>query len=316
MAYANVSSTTTPHQKTILDALKTAAEAEGWATIENAYADGTYTRYVFESPDADFYAVFWYHTSGATGSTSTTNSLYATVCEEYSVSTRKLKRPAMHLSTATACASASDTSVGTTEYTLADTITTFGFREIISSSNAWASSQPCYINVFSDWITVSARRRSTDNPGTLFVGKFTALIANASTNDPKRFIAGTLGTSGAVPNLNGTYYRGSCGATRSAMNGGKAAHDWRLHLVDYGSAYADFSPGNVAAFDMYQNGVIFHPIVIVTSNNIVRDVYGFLRGRLPRTVGSNGTGAFGDTFEVDGTTYIAGSPWGHWVQKG
>jgi hypothetical protein len=104
MAYEIVTSfvaSATPYQKQLIMRLKVVAEAAGWTTIEDAYSDGTYTRYVFRSPDSSFYSTWFYHNTGCTGSTTTgaistpTNGLGYLVSEGYNVGTHNFIRPAV-----------------------------------------------------------------------------------------------------------------------------------------------------------------------------------------------------------------------------
>jgi hypothetical protein len=129
MAYSNITIATPSQWKPLMMAgVKTLVEANGWTTVENAYNDGTYTRWAFTPASGAFTVVFFTFTASL--NTLTYNltqfnnasvypaQLYMTVCESYNATTHLLTRP---LLARTSLASAADHSAGYSIYHLRST---------------------------------------------------------------------------------------------------------------------------------------------------------------------------------------------------
>ena len=314
MAYTLNVSTTTPHQKTILDAVKTTAEslANPWTSVyAPSYNDGTRTRYVFKSPGTDpadsFYVVFWYHNTGATTTTAgiNGNGLFVTVCEDYNATTHELTKPAV-FGNAT-CATGND-GINGGPYSLADTITNCGWIGARSSTGYWTSGKTAHISVFSDGIAMTVDAGSTTSSCVLYAGKFTSLIKDADTLDTRRFAAVALGAANNYSGgSSGSWHYGIGGATRSARNAGKAAHSWALAASPFHTFTSPDNPAIATAEDSLQDGPVFSPVVLSRVGRATDGyLFGGLRARLPHVAiyGSN-AGTYGDTFDISGDDYIS-----------
>ena len=332
MAYASyvppttVTSVVTSVQNQVLSAMSTSVVSAGWSVIENGYSDGTYTRYVFRSPAADFHAVFFfsnttYNTNGnnnyssstvLTAIPSTSAFLGFTVCEGYNATTHNLIRPAVCTTNIVAC-STTDDSAGSGEISLASTVTNYGaiFQTPGASSSWRTGSGTWYFNILTDSLSLMFDQLVSTSPtqlsasGSLHAGKATSIVTNASTNDAYPYYATNLQT-GVFP-------------TRSAMNANKTAHIWPLSLQLFGIGTGAVE--NASGSDIYQGGPVFCPVIAVRNNAATdRNTYGGIRLKMSRFLnqGANVTNTIADTFTIGGTVYIyaGNSPSGYWVQRG
>ena len=327
MAYAVVAPTiavtsiSTSVQAQVLGSLASAAVSTGWSVIENGYNDGTYVRYVFRSPAADFHTVFFFsvanyntnlNNTGNTGVvTSVGNNAFLgfTVSEGYNATTHNLIRPAVCLTGTTVACSATDDSVGSGEISLASTISTYGVMTITPSSGyTWSTGGTWYANVLSDTLTLAWGTNVSVvgiGQGSFTGGKATSVVTSSSTNDAYPYYA--------------SYNLAYIFPTRSAMNAGKPAHIWSLvpQLFGVTSGAANTAGG----YDLYQAGPIFSPVVAYRSNaGTDRATYGGVRFKMHRILfsGTSSGVLIGDTFTVNGTVYVyigtpASSPW---IQRG
>lgn len=280
----------------VMTTVKTLAESVGWTTVENGYADATYTRWVFKSPAADFHVMFFCLTANR-DSASTTNTnffLYATACEDYSLVNHTLIRPAN--SSSLAC-SASNDSLGTTEYTSANVFNSLGYEycnsPLASSGNTYA------VCVTSDYIwIIPGAKTATYEVNPVWVGRFTSLVTSSSTNDAFRFIATNP-------------VQATARATRSAMNANKASHSWALTTYAYTPVNTGSAVVGSSNWDLYQGGVgpTFSPVGIRRTSTSDIGSFGGLRGTFGNSIisGPNDGSTF-DTATVSGIgTYVKAS---------
>ena len=329
MAYASyvpptaVSSVVTSVQNQVLSAMSTSAVSAGWTVIENGYNDGTNVRWVFRSPAADFYVVFFfsnttynsnagnsYQTAAVSTSIPSGAFLGFTVCEGYNATTHNLIRPAVCTTNIVAC-STTDDSVGSGEISLASTVTSYGtWFQTPYAGTAWkvGTGANWYFNILTDSLSLLFDAGVSTSPitsGSLHAGKATSIVTSASTNDAYPYYASNGST--ICP-------------TRSAMNANKTAHIWPLTTVVFGigSGAVETAVGS----DLYQGGPVFAPAIGVRNNAATdRNTYGGIRLKMPRWLhcqGGSTTGTVADTFTIGGTVYIyAGFVTGFlWIQRG
>lgn len=295
-------------KQSLMTATKAMCVAAGWTTIEDAYADGTYTRWVFRAPDSSFYAIFFGLTANIDSSGTTQFNLYYTVCETYNSSTHGLARPAV-FTTSTISADATDNTVGSTEITsLATLITTYGVGAIGTASTSSSTTINNYaVAVYSDGISITTDSSATStNNAISYIGKFTSLVYNSSTNDPVPLCIVSkmrvYATTNAAPTVSDYV-----GVTRSALNGGKAAHIWLCYGLPWLNANITFGQtiSTSSTWDLYQGGtgMAYMPYGFYRNSTADMASFGNLRGLLKHILMSQASAAAFDQTTIGGSTY-------------
>lgn len=298
----------------IMAEFKTLAESESWVTKENSYNDGTYTRWVFENPTADFYVVFFCSTSrlNSSGGTTPPSDLCYFVCEEYDSVTREFKKPSiMHMSTT--FTAAADNSIGNTAYTIA-TILSNGFgvgaiHNYIAATLSVPTTYEISVDATFGWIVVSA----SSNGVTRFItfGEFTSLVRDAATNDPVIIGAWQEGLSIYSSAYSVALGNSAGGFTRSAMNAAKAAHIWGQSAVAWVTGIAwNATDTTSTTYDLYQSnaGPLASPMVLFRQSSIIQptnaSTHGHLRAKIPNALVSADNPAVFDILQVGSDEYV------------
>lgn len=354
MAYSTGNFITIGSWKTeLMDNLWTLLTALSWTRDENAYADGTYTRWVFTSPAADFSVMFFCATTGLSVSTSTTAGtgggyLYANILETYSAGSHNGTKPAVLNTTTTfACAGSGDTTLGAGTYTPTGLVgaATPGMLIINSTGNNTvgtaqaATSGSYHINAYSDQILLGVRFDNGGNGGTvsnqgwqntIVAGKFTSAVVTPGTNDPtpigifainrggtthfgSSVLSGGVGSTSAGVSIYGGY-------TRSALNASSAAHLWSCNLVGITSTL-NRGTSSSATWDLWQGAVGPTMSQVGINRNTGTAINGAFRGILPRVLlGYAAVPVWGDLVTNGSDTYVIctagnGSSDNFWIKR-
>lgn len=289
-------------KQSLMTAVKEACATAGWTTVEDAYADGTNTRWVFRSPDNSFYAVFFYVTANATmANSSYASNIQFTICEGYDATAHTLTRPAVF--TPSVAADAADNSVGSTSLSLATAFSSYGMG-ILGWNSSTTSITTYAVSVYADGIAITLDGSATAS--TIALGAFESLLPNSSTNDPVCLYA--FASAAQSNTTAGITASGIVAVTRSALNGGKAAHNWQNQIYSWvqKELYNSGNLTNTSQWDLYQGGTgqVYSPVAFRRTTTTDISTYGSLRGRLKHIYIAGGTGALYDQITIGSTTYI------------
>jgi hypothetical protein len=303
----------------LMDSIIATANLEGWTTIRNAYDDGTYTRWVLESPDTKFNAIFFTFTSALNLGNDNSNvgraNLYLTLAETYNTSTEEFNGVAPVRNNNFVADSTTETynNVFTIASLISAGTTGPAFLQCAGGDHSSISSRtiPIYyaINVDTNTILLAVKNSGTSGVSSFsYIGNINSEVISASTNDPNNacvFSYYSGSSIGIPPSINGTG-----GSVRSPMNGGKVAHGWVHRLVPafttstpHFSAYTNTSS---TAWDQWQGSVgpTASEVIIYRDSGTTNPTFGLYRGKAKNIVFAAGTaGNYGDLLTIGTDTY-------------
>jgi hypothetical protein len=308
----------------LMDSIIATANLEGWTTIRNAYADGTYTRWVLESPDTKFNAIFFTVTTALNLANDNTTpgrgNLYVTLAETYNTSTEEFNgvSPVRNNNFVADNTTETYNNVFTIATLISAGNTGPGFLLCSGGDNASIDqrNRPNYYAISVDTNTILLAIKSTNsgvgsttiNNNCVYLGNINSEVVSASTNDPNNACIFSYRVGSPAATLTGGTLDAG-GSVRSPMNGGKVAHSWThtlapaFALSSHLSIYTGLAS---TTWDQWQGSVgpTATEVIIYRNGGTTQPTFGLYRGKAKNIVFAAALlGDYSDLLTIGTDTY-------------